>query len=67
MMKVSESSQKEYGLPAICSEKVYYRTRGEAIRRMHQRIKEEALEAFEREKKKKKGSGKGGPKKKKKH
>ena len=82
MMEVSELSQKKYGLPPICSERMYYRTRAEHIKQMTQRFLEKTLNAMEggeedeeeseeeekpKEKKKKKGSGRGGPKKKKKH
>ena len=82
MMEVTELSQKKYGLPPICSERMYYRTRAEHIKQMTQRFLEKTLNAMEggeedeeeseeeekpKEKKKKKGSGRGGPKKKKKH
>ena len=83
MVRVSELSQKKYGLPPICSERVYYRTRGEHLKQMHQRFLEKTYNAMEggeeedeeeseeeekpKDKKKKTGSGRGGPKKKKKH
>ena len=83
MMRMSISSQKKYGLPPICLERVYYRTRAEHIKQMTQRFLEKTLKVMEegeeedeeeseeeekpKEKKKKKGCGRGGPKKKKKH